>query len=41
VVGRLRSCEAGSDWCEAQAGGHRGWLKRSEVWGVGRQEEVK
>jgi SH3-like domain-containing protein len=41
VVGRLRYCEAGSAWCEAQAGGQRGWLKRSEVWGIGPEEEIK
>ena len=28
------SCDAGSDWCEAQIGDYRGWLKRSEIWGT-------
>ena len=34
VIIRLRSCEAGSNWCEAQAGDYRGWIKRSEIWGT-------
>ena len=31
---RLRHCEAGSAWCEAKVGDYRGWIKRSEIWGV-------
>ena len=34
VVGRVRSCEAGKDWCQVQVQDYRGWLKRSDVWGV-------
>jgi SH3-like domain-containing protein len=34
VIGRLRTCAAGSDWCEVQVGEYRGWLKRDEIWGV-------
>ena len=34
VIVRLRSCEAASDWCQAQVGDYRGWLKRGEVWGM-------
>lgn len=34
VVVRLRSCEAGSDWCQASVGDYRGWIKRSELWGT-------
>jgi SH3-like domain-containing protein len=34
VIGRLRACAAGSDWCEVQVGEYRGWLKRGEIWGV-------
>ncbi|MEJ0048503.1 MAG: DUF1993 family protein [Rhodospirillales bacterium] len=33
VVGRLRSCDAGADWCQVEAGGYRGWLQRSGVLG--------
>ena len=34
VVGHLRSCIAGSDWCQVQAGDYRGYLKRSQFWGA-------
>ena len=34
VTGHLRSCAAGSDWCQVQAGEYRGYLKREQVWGV-------
>jgi SH3-like domain-containing protein len=41
VIARIRECEAGSPWCEVQVAGHRGYLRRTEVWGVGPEEEVK
>lgn len=34
VIGQIRSCAAGSDWCRVQAGEYRGWLKRSQFWGT-------
>lgn len=34
VIVRLRACDAGSDWCQAQVQDYRGWMKRSEVWGL-------
>jgi SH3-like domain-containing protein len=34
VIGRIRSCVAGSDWCEMQAGSYRGYLRREQVWGL-------
>jgi SH3-like domain-containing protein len=34
VIIRLRSCEATSDWCQAQVQDYRGWIKRTEVWGI-------
>lgn len=34
VIVRLRACEAASDWCQAQAGDYRGWVRRSEIWGL-------
>jgi SH3-like domain-containing protein len=34
VIGRIRSCETGSDWCRLQVGTYRGFLKRSEFWGA-------
>jgi SH3-like domain-containing protein len=41
VVVRLRQCEPRNPWCEAQAGEYRGYILRSEVWGVNADEEVK
>ena len=41
VVGRLRSCEPNSPWCEAQIGEFRGHIRRADLWGVGPNEEVK
>ena len=34
VIVRLRSCEATSDWCQAQVQDYRGWIKRSDIWGT-------
>jgi SH3-like domain-containing protein len=41
VIGRIRECEANNAWCEVQVAGHKGFLRRSEIWGVGADEEVK
>jgi SH3-like domain-containing protein len=41
VIGRIRECAAGSAWCELQAAGHRGFLRRAEIWGVGSDEEIQ
>jgi SH3-like domain-containing protein len=41
VIARVRECEAGNPWCEVQVAGHRGYLRRAEMWGVGPEEEVK
>ncbi len=40
VVGRIRSCDAAKDWCQVQVGDYRGWLQRSDVWGVDAGEAV-
>jgi SH3-like domain-containing protein len=40
VVGRIRKCAAASAWCEVQVGDLRGWLRRSEMWGVKPDEEI-
>jgi SH3-like domain-containing protein len=34
VIGRIRSCAAGSDWCEVQTGSYRGYLRRQAFWGL-------
>lgn len=32
VIGRLGECTA--DWCRVTAGGQRGWVEKSAIWGV-------
>ncbi len=34
VAGRLRACAAKATWCDVEAGGQRGWLKREVIWGI-------
>ena len=34
VIGRLRECDGGSQWCEVQVGGYKGYLRRDQVWGL-------
>lgn len=34
VVGRIRHCRLGQDWCELQLGAYRGWMKRADFWGT-------
>ena len=41
VIVRLRSCEAKSDWCQAQIGDYHGWIKRTELWGVSPDEVIQ
>ena len=41
VIGRLRACEAGSPWCEVRVSGHRGYLRRDQIWGLLPDEVVK
>jgi len=38
VIARLLRCRAA--WCEVEAGGVEGWLRRDEVWGVYPDEAV-
>jgi SH3-like domain-containing protein len=40
VIGRIRSCEAGSAWCEVQTGSYRGFLRRTQFWGVFPDEAI-
>jgi SH3-like domain-containing protein len=40
VVGRIKSCEAGKAWCQVQVQDYRGWLQRSDMWGVDADEVV-
>ena len=34
VIGRIRSCDAASDWCNVQTGSYRGYLRRGQFWGT-------
>jgi len=40
VIGRIRSCESSSDWCNVQTGSYRGYLRRQQFWGVFPDEAV-
>lgn len=40
VLAHLRSCEAGSAWCQVQVGEYRGYLKRDQFWGAQPGEAV-
>lgn len=40
VIGRIRSCEASSDWCNVQSGSYRGYLRREQFWGALPREAV-
>jgi SH3-like domain-containing protein len=40
VLGRIRACDAGSEWCRVQVGAYHGWLRRGEFWGVLPNEAV-
>ncbi|WP_408639231.1 SH3 domain-containing protein [Roseococcus microcysteis] len=41
VIGRLRLCEAGSEWCEVQVQNRRGYVRRAEIFGVLPDEEFR
>lgn len=40
VIGRVRSCAAGSIWCEVEVATYRGFLKRDEMFGVYPNEAI-
>ncbi|MDR3537177.1 MAG: SH3 domain-containing protein [Acetobacteraceae bacterium] len=40
VIGRIRSCQAGADWCQVQTADYRGYLKRTQFWGTQPGEAV-
>lgn len=41
VIGKLLSCPKNNDWCRIEVGEVKGWLRRSEMWGVYPNEEVE
>ena len=36
VIARLGQCDP--DWCQLNAGGYRGWVPKSDIWGVTLEE---
>lgn len=38
VVGRISKCSEG--WCRIEIGGHRGYVRTADIWGVSGQEVV-
>jgi SH3-like domain-containing protein len=40
VIGRLLECRPQSAWCRIDIDGTKGWIKRSEFWGVYEDEAV-
>lgn len=41
VIGKFLECEGTSSWCKVEISGLSGWLRRVDVWGVYRGEELK
>ena len=41
VIVRLRSCDANSPWCQVGVGDYRGYMKRTELWGVTPDEVIQ
>jgi len=39
VLGRILECEG--EWCRVEMSGHKGWLRRDEIWGVYPDEAIK
>ncbi len=39
VVARLHACQP--DWCEIEAEGHDGWVRKAAIWGVDNGEVVE
>jgi len=40
VAGYIRGCALHADWCEVQASDYRGWLRRTEMYGVEPDEAI-
>lgn len=37
VVGKLLECKP--DWCKIQVAGHKGWIEKTSIWGVDKNEK--
>ncbi len=40
VIGEIKKCPSSSGWCKVSAGGHKGWLRRVDFWGVYAKETI-
>jgi SH3-like domain-containing protein len=40
VVGNVIACPNSGEWCRVEISGVRGWMRRSEMWGVYREEVI-
>ena len=41
VIGKIIECEKSSSWCKIEVDSITGWLRRVDVWGIYKGEEVK
>ena len=41
VIGKIIECKRSSSWCKIQINSITGWLRRVDVWGMYRGEEIK
>lgn len=39
VIGTLKQCKP--DWCRMEIHGRNGWIRKADIWGVGREEVFK
>lgn len=39
VIGDVKRCEP--DWCQLVIQGRKGWIRKADIWGVGREEVFK
>jgi len=40
-LGKILNCPKGEGWCRVEIGGHEGWLRRVDFWGVYQNELVE
>lgn len=41
VVGNIKSCPSGSQWCNVAIKGYNGWIPRDSFWGITPQEVIE
>jgi SH3-like domain-containing protein len=40
VIGKILTCPKNREWCRVEIAGVKGWMRRSEMWGVYREEAI-